>query len=59
VLFRLLIVLYQDVETGLLRETTSFFLAAYFFPGCEAAGSVPPTKMVRDTYTTCFRYIIL
>jgi len=43
------------VETGKLRETTSFFLAAYFFPGCEKAGSKLPAKMVRDGYTTCFR----
>jgi len=43
------------VETGKLRETTSFFLAAYFFPGCEQEGSTLPTKMVRDGYTTCFR----
>jgi hypothetical protein len=45
------------VETGLLRETTSFFLAAYFFPGCEVADASPPIKMVRDNYTTCFRYL--
>lgn len=45
----------KGVETGLLRETTSHFLAGYFFPGCEAADSSPPTKMVRDNYTTCFR----
>jgi len=43
------------VESGKLRETTSFFLAAYFFPGCEKDGSTLPTKMVRDGYTTCFR----
>jgi len=44
-----------SVETGKLRETTSFFLAAYFFSGCEKEGSSLPTKMVRDGYTTCFR----
>ena len=44
-----------DVETGKLRETTSFFIAAYFFPGCDKEGSNLPTKMVRDGYTTCFR----
>jgi len=44
-----------SVETGKLRETTSFFLAAYFFPGCEKSGSKLPAKMVRDGYTTCFR----
>jgi len=44
-----------SVETGKLRETTSFFLAAYFFPGCEKNGSKLPAKMVRDGYTTCFR----
>jgi len=43
------------VESGKLRETTSFFLAAYFFPGCEKNGSILPTKMVRDGYSTCFR----
>eukprot|EP00092_Neocalanus_flemingeri_P017667 GFUD01019110.1.p1 GENE.GFUD01019110.1~~GFUD01019110.1.p1 ORF type:complete len:564 (-),score=202.64 GFUD01019110.1:132-1823(-) len=43
------------VESGKLRETTSFFLAAYFFPGCEKDGSILPTKMVRDGYSTCFR----
>ena len=42
-------------ETGKLRETTSFFLAAYFFPGCDTEGSTLPSKMVRDGYTTCFR----
>ena len=45
----------KDVETGKLRETTSFFIAAYFFPECEQEGSTLPTKMVRDGYTTCFR----
>jgi len=44
-----------SVETGKLRETTSFFLVAYFFPGCEKSGSKLPAKMVRDGYTTCFR----
>jgi len=44
-----------SVETGKLRETTSFFLAAYFFPGCEKSGSKLPAKMVRDGYSTCFR----
>jgi len=44
-----------SVETGKLRETTSFFIAAYFFPGCEKSGSKLPAKMVRDGYTTCFR----
>lgn len=45
----------KGLETGKLRETTSFFLASYFFPGCEKEGSTLPTKMVRDGYTTCFR----
>jgi len=45
----------KEVETGKLRETTSFFIAAYFFPGCEQEDSTLPTKMVRDGYTTCFR----
>jgi len=45
----------QGEETGKLRETTSHFIAAYFFPGCETAGSVLPSKMVRDGYTTNFR----
>ena len=43
------------VETGKLRETTSFFIAAYFFPGCEEEDSTLPSKMVRDGFTTCFR----
>ena len=43
------------VESGKLRETTSFFLVAYFFPGCEKEGSKLPAKMVRDGYSTCFR----
>ena len=42
-------------ETGKLRETTSHFLASYFFPGCEIEGSLLPSKMVRDGYTTNFR----
>ena len=42
-------------ETGKLRETTTHFLVAYFFPGCEVADSVLPSKMVRDGYTTNFR----
>ena len=46
----------KDVETGKLRETTSFFLAGYFFPGCDKEGYTLPHKMVRDGYTTSFRY---
>eukprot|EP00091_Calanus_sinicus_P007627 TRINITY_DN18777_c0_g1_i1.p1 TRINITY_DN18777_c0_g1~~TRINITY_DN18777_c0_g1_i1.p1 ORF type:complete len:127 (+),score=35.26 TRINITY_DN18777_c0_g1_i1:38-382(+) len=45
----------STVESGKLRETTSFFLVAYFFPGCEKDGSKLPAKMVRDGYSTCFR----
>jgi len=45
----------KDVETGKLRETTSFFLAGYFFPGCDKEGYTLPHKMVRDGYTTSFR----
>jgi len=30
-----------------LRDTTSFFLLGYFFPGCEAPGSLPCERMVR------------
>ena len=45
----------RGVETGKLRETTSFFIAAYFFPDCQEENSTLPTKMVRDGYTTCFR----
>jgi len=41
-------------ETGKLRETCSYFLVAYFFPGSEVDGSVVPAKMVRDGFTTCF-----
>lgn len=45
----------KQFESGKLRETTSFFLVAYFFPGCELENSTLPDKMVRDGYTTCFR----
>lgn len=45
----------KEFETGKLRETTSFFLVAYFFPGCDGENSTLPEKMVRDGYTTCFR----
>jgi len=45
----------MGIPTGKLRETTSFFLAAYFFPGCQGEDSQLPDKMVRDGYTTCFR----
>jgi len=41
-------------ETGKLRETCSYFLVAYFFPGSEVESSVVPAKMVRDGFTTCF-----
>jgi len=44
-----------EVETGKLRETTSFFLAGYFFPGCEKPDSVLPSIMVREGFTTCIR----
>jgi len=40
---------------GKLRETNSFFLAGYFFPGCEDENSALPTKLVMDGYTTNFR----
>ena len=38
-----------------LRQTTSHFLVAYFFPGCDDLDSELPTKMVRDGYSTSFR----
>ena len=34
-------------ETGKLRETCSYFLVAYFFPGSEVDSSVVPAKMVQ------------
>ena len=44
-----------EKETGKLRQTTSHFLVAYFFPGSDNMDSQLPTKMVRDGYTTSFR----
>jgi hypothetical protein len=41
-------------EAGKLRETCSYFIVAYFFPGCDIEGSVLPSKMVRDGFSTCF-----
>jgi len=41
-------------DDGKLRDTLSFFLLAYFFPGCEKAASVLPERMVRAGCTTCF-----
>ena len=38
-----------------LRETNSFFLLAYFFPGSDKEGSAPPERMVREGLTTNFR----
>lgn len=40
---------------GRLRETTAYFLLAYFFPGCQDEESVPPIKMVRDGFTNCIK----
>ena len=49
----------QDPATGFnygrLRETTSYFLLAYFFPGSDRSGSKLPQRMVRDGATTCLR----
>jgi len=45
----------DELPTGKLRETTSLFLVAYIFPGCEKEGSPLPSRMVADGYTTCFR----
>ena len=42
-------------ESLMLRDTTHFFLLAYFFPTCELEGSLPTTRMVRTGATTCFR----
>jgi len=41
--------------SGKLRETASYFLVGYFFPGCQGEESQLPDKMVRDGYTTVFR----
>ena len=38
-------------ETGKLRETCSYFLVAYFFPGSEVESSVVPAKMVEQTFS--------
>jgi hypothetical protein len=39
-----------------LRETTSYFLLAYFFPNSEVDGSQPPEgRMTREGATTCFK----
>jgi len=43
-----------DGETGKLKETCSYFIVAYFFPGCDQQGSSLPSKMVRDGFSTCF-----
>jgi len=43
-----------DGETGKLKETCSYFIAAYFFPGCDQEDSTLPSKMVRDGFSTCF-----
>ncbi len=45
----------EGVGDGKLRETTSFFLLAYFFPGSEVEGSILPEAMVRPGTTTCLR----
>jgi len=45
----------DELPTGKLRETTSLFLVAYIFPGCDKEGSPLPSRMVADGYTTCFR----
>ena len=38
-------------ETGKLRETCSYFLVAYFFPGSEVEDSVVPAKMVNRSFS--------
>ncbi|XP_059085273.1 uncharacterized protein LOC131882210 [Tigriopus californicus] len=48
----------QNLEqgpNGMLRETCSYFLLAYFFPGCHDAQNSVPFPMVRKDMTTCFR----
>ena len=39
-------------ETGKLRETCSYFLVAYFFPGSEVERSVVPAKMVNWSFSS-------
>ena len=39
----------------MLRGTTSLFLLAYIFPGCDKEESLPPSRMVRPNLTTCFK----
>ena len=43
--------------TLLCRETSSFFIASYFFPGCEAADSILPSKMVKTCRVTLLQLI--
>ena len=38
-----------------LREVASFFLLAYFFPGCDKENSEPPQPMVRQGFTNYFQ----
>lgn len=44
----------DQATNGKLRETCSYFLLAYFFPGCLEAQSQVPFPMVRKDMTTCF-----
>lgn len=48
----------QNIDTHkdgtMLRDVTSFFLIAYFFPGCHMDESIPPEDMVRPGFTNCF-----
>ena len=38
-----------------LRDSTSLFLLAYFYPGCTDEDKLPSSRMVRSGLTTCFR----
>ena len=49
----------EDADPGAdwrLRDTCSYFLLAYFFPGCDKLSVAgPPSQMVRDGAGTCIR----
>lgn len=45
----------KNSSSNVLRETTTLFILAYFFPGCDKEGITPSVPMVRPNLTTCFR----
>jgi len=45
----------SNTNDYILRETTTLFILAYFFPGCDKEGIMPSAPMVRPNLTTSFR----